>query len=85
MTYIRDGKIVESCEKAAFTGKWLLISGEEKQLTQALCAHLTGVSCHKGRFEGLLRAENRALAAGMVCAPASLEAVMVHLEREATA
>lgn len=85
VTYIRDGKIVESCEKAAFTGKWLLISGEEKQLTQALCAHLTGVSCHKGRFEGLLRAENRALAAGMVCAPASLEAVMVHLEREATA
>ena len=85
VTYIRGGKIVESCGKAAFTDKWLLVSGEETQLTQALRDALVGVSCHKGRFEGLLCAKKRALAAGATCAPASLEAVMVHLEREATA
>ena len=51
-------------------------------MKQPLREALVGLSCHKGRFEGLLRAENRALAAGMVCVPASLEAVMVHLERE---
>ena len=85
VTYIRGGKIVESCGKAAFTEKWLLVSGEESQLTQALRSALVGVSCHKGQFEGLLRTDERALAAGATCAPASLEAVMVHLEREATA
>ncbi len=85
VTYIRSGRIVESCDKAAFTDKYLLVSGDERQLTQPLRAQLVGLSCHKGRFEGLLRAENRPLAAGLVCAPASLESVMVHLEREAIA
>lgn len=82
VTYIRGGSIVESCDKAAFTDKWLLVSGEERQMKQPLREALVGLSCHKGRFEGLLRAESRALAAGAACAPASLEAVMVHLERE---
>lgn len=82
VTYIRGGRIVTSCEKQAFTDRWLLVSGEERQLTQALRDQLVGPSCHKGRFEGLLDTENRPLAAGLVCAPASLEAVMVHLERE---
>ena len=82
VTYIRGGSIVESCDKAAFTDKWLLVSGEARQMAQPLREALVGLSCHKGRFEGLLHAESRALAAGAACAPASLEAVMVHLERE---
>lgn len=82
VTYIRGGTIVESCDKAAFTDKWLLVSGDERQLTQALRAHLVGLSCHKGRFEGLLEAKEQGLAAGSRCETANLEAVMVHLERE---
>ncbi len=85
VTYIRNGRIVSSCDKARFTGQWLLISGDEQQLTPPLRAALAGLSVHKGRFEGLLRAQDRALAAGAVCTEASLEAVMVHLEREANA
>ncbi len=83
VTYIRGGRIVSSCDKAQFTDQWLLVSGDERQLTQPLQAALRGISCHKGRFEGLLCAQDKAVAAGVSCGAASLEAVMVHLEREA--
>lgn len=82
VTYIRDGEIVESCEKVAFTGRWLLVSGEEAALSEALRSRMVGLSCHKGCFEGLLAAKDQAAAAGASCTSANLEAVMVHLERE---
>lgn len=82
VTYIRNGEIVDSCEKAVFTGRWLLASGDEAALSAPLRSRIVGLSCHKGRFEGLLAQSDQALAAGVSCVSANLEAVMVHLERE---
>lgn len=82
ISYIRGGQLIESCEKAAFTGKWLQLYADERQLTQQLREALVGLSCHRGKAEGLLPVEKRELAANLTCAPATLEAVMVHLERE---
>ena len=44
---------------------------------------MTGCREHRGEFEGLLPARDAAAAAGCAVRPATLEELMVFLEREA--
>lgn len=83
ITYIQNGRVAVSADKKTLTGAYLSLQGEDGACSAALRARLIGARSHKGELEALLRKEDAALAGGFTLAPANLEQIMVHLEREA--
>ena len=82
ITYIKDGEIIASTDKEGFTGAYRLVRGREGQLTEALSQRLLGLRKNAFGFEAMARAEDLPYCAGLEAAPANLESVMIHLERE---
>ena len=83
ITYIQNGRVAVSADKKTLTGAYLSLQGDAGACSAALRAKLIGARSHKGELEALLRKEDAALAGGFTLAPANLEQIMVHLEREA--
>ena len=81
ITYIRNGEILASEPRRAFTGRYRYLRCDEAALAPELSKKLIAPRRHQGEIEGLLRAAD-APDAG---APATLEQIMVHLEREVEA
>ena len=65
--------------------QWRVVTGKSSQRTAALDAAITGCREHRGEFEGLVRAQDAQTAVGCAVRPATLEELMVFLEREAKA
>ena len=82
ITYIRQGRVRDSCPLADFLARWTLVKGPPESLTPALRQALIGARSHASGFEGLLPA-GRPAPAGCETARPSLEQIMVHLEKEA--
>ena len=83
--YIRDGAIAACEALPAFTGRYIRLQGSTDSLSPALSARLIGCRAHAGRFQALLPLPDAGLAdasAGIKKAPATLEDIMVHMERE---
>lgn len=82
ITYLRQGRIVYSGDLCAFQQKYVYA-----QLPQApdssLAPHCIGCKPAKQGYTALLPAAFAA-DAGIRCAPASLEQIMIHLEKEET-
>lgn len=83
ITYIRSGRIAVSEEKKKLTEAYLSVRGNDAACGAAMREKLIGARSHKGELDALIRRKDAALAAGFACAPANLEQIMVHLEREA--
>ena len=83
ITYIQNGRVAVSADKKTLTDAYLSLQGEDAACSAALRARLIGARSHKGELEALLHKEDAALADGFALAPANLEQIMVHLEREA--
>ena len=81
ITYIRNGEIFASEPRRAFTERYRYLRCDEAKLPPELAAKLIAPRRHQGEIEGLLLAAE-APEAGV---PATLEQIMVHLEREVEA
>lgn len=81
ITYIKNGKIIDSTDKESFKEKFILVNGKTDDLTEELKSKLIGFHQHNFGFEGLLKAEDKALAEKCEKAKPSLEDIMIHLER----
>lgn len=82
ITYIKDGEILDSCEKDDFIGKYRLVKGTKDQLTPAINNVLIGSREHKYGFEALIKSENASIAQGLEMSVPDLETIMVHIERK---
>lgn len=78
ITYIKDGKILESADIESFRGGYLAVSGGELLPEQR--ERVIGLREHKFGFEGMIKAADAYLFEGET-APISLEEIMIHIER----
>ena len=81
ITYIRNGEIFASEARRAFTGRYRYLRADEAAVSPELAAKLIAPRRHQGEIEGLLRTADAPEAGS----PATLEQIMVHLEREVEA
>jgi ABC-2 type transport system ATP-binding protein len=82
ITYIKDGEIIAKSDKDSFLDAYRMVSGTTAQLNGSLSKKIIGLREHKFGFEGLIRKADLALASGVEVAPADLENIMIHIERE---
>lgn len=84
ITYIKNGAIIESCDKETFTEQYRLVQGKNSELTADLTARMLGYKQTAFGFTGMVRASDLGnLPQGMQIAPADLESVMLYREKEA--
>ena len=81
ITYIRNGEIFASEARRAFTERYRYLRADEAAVSPELAAKLIAPRRHQGEIEGLLRTADAPEAGS----PATLEQIMVHLEREVEA
>jgi ABC-2 type transport system ATP-binding protein len=81
ITYIKNGEIVASQERASFVDSYRLVEGDTAQLTEPLQQKIIGLHDRKGEFSGLLRKCDAETLPGLKISPADLEAIMVYTER----
>lgn len=83
ITYIKSGKLLTSTDKDSFIEAYRLVSGTADQLTEEFSKRLIGCKKHKFGFEGLIRTTDLSFVTqGVEVAPADLESIMIHIERE---
>ncbi len=82
ITYIQNGRIVESCDKESFAEKYRAVSGGK--LNSELEKKLIGVRKNAFGYEAMIKAcdEEEFILAGANTARIGLEDIMIHLERE---
>lgn len=81
ITYIRNGRIVDTGDLASFVGGYRVLNLTEEQLAGPLRRSLIGCRRNKDGYSALIRTGD-AEGLGIESGKADLEAVMVHLERE---
>jgi len=82
ITYIKDGEILVTSDKESFLGAYRLVQGSTESLTPELRAKLIGLRQHKFGFEAMVKSVDLPLPSGIEVAPADLEEIMIHIERE---
>ena len=84
ITYIKSGEILASTDVETFEKSYLLVTGKKEDLTPELEDKLIGLHKHNLGFEGMIKADDKALVegvGGMEISVPSLEDIMIHLER----
>ena len=82
ITYIKDGRILTSVEKDEFLETYREVTGTTDQLTDDFSRKLIDCRKHNFGFEALIKTADLPAPAGVEVAPSSLEAIMIHIERE---
>lgn len=82
ITYLKDGEIIARADKDSFLDSYRMVNGTTAQLNPSLTKKIIGLREHKFGFEGLIRKADVAAANGVEVAPADLENIMIHIERE---
>jgi len=82
ITYIKDGELLASGDKNEFIDSYREVKGPSNLLTPKFEAKLIGCRQHKFGFEALIKTADLPAPAGIEDHPASLESVMIHIERE---
>jgi ABC-2 type transport system ATP-binding protein len=82
ITYIKDGAILSISDKDSFLDSYRLVSGTAEQLSGDIKNKVIGLREHKFGFEGMIRRSDIAAFNGLELAPADLENIMIHIERE---
>ena len=85
ITYLQKGRVLCSEEKKPLLNRWRVVSGAPEQLAGSDCTKLTGLRRHAELVEGLCPAELVASFPPETVKAATLEDIMVFLEREARA
>lgn len=81
ITYIKSGEILASTDVETFEKSYLLVAGKKDDLTPELEGKVIGIHKHNLGFEGMIKADDKALVEGMEISVPSLEDIMIHLER----
>ena len=81
ITYIKKGKILDSCDVVSFKEKYLLVNGKKEDLTDELKSKVIGVHEHNFGFEGMILKSDKELFAKCEITQPSMEEIMVHTER----
>ena len=81
ITYIKKGKILDSCDVVSFKDKYLLVNGKKEDLTDELKSKLIGLHEHNFGFEGMILKSDKELFAKCEITQPSMEEIMVHTER----
>ena len=81
ITYIKKGKILDSCDVVSFKEKYLLVNGKKEDLTDELKSKLIGLHEHNFGFEGMILKSDKDLFAKCEITQPSMEEIMVHTER----
>lgn len=81
ITYIKKGKILDSCDVVSFKDKYLLVNGKKEDLTDELKLKVIGVHEHNFGFEGMILKSDKDLFAKCEITQPSMEEIMVHTER----
>jgi ABC-2 type transport system ATP-binding protein len=82
ITYIKDGAILNISDKDSFLDSYRLVSGTAEQLSGDIKNKVIGLREHKFGFEGMISRSDIAAFNGLEVAPADLENIMIHIERE---
>lgn len=81
ITYIKQGKIIESTDIVSYKEKYFLINGKNEDLTDELKAKIIGFHKHNFGFEGMILASDKQLFSNCEITKPNLEDIMVHCER----
>ena len=81
ITYIKKGKILDSCDVESFKEKYLLVNGKKEDLTDELKSKVIGVHEHNFGFEGMILKSDKDLFTKCEITQPSMEEIMVHTER----
>lgn len=81
ITYIKKGKILDSCDVVSFKEKYLLVNGKKEDLTDELKSKLIGLHEHNFGFEGMILKSDKDLFTKCEITQPSMEEIMVHTER----
>ena len=81
ITYIKKGKILNSCDVVSFKEAYLLVAGKKDDLTDELKQKIIGLHIHNLGFEGLIEAKDKDAFGICEISEPSLEDIMVHNER----
>lgn len=81
ITYIKQGKIIESTDIVSYKEKYFLINGKIEELTDELKAKIIGFHKHNFGFEGMILASDKQLFSNCEITKPNLEDIMVHCER----
>ena len=83
ITYIKQGQILASTDRETFHNSYISVAGKKEQLTSDVETKIIGLHTHQLGFEGLMKAEDRAVAekGGFEIAQPTLEDIMIHIER----
>lgn len=81
ITYIKNGKIIDSLDIVSFKEKYLLIDGSVENLTDEEKKRIIGLHINKFGFEGMILAEDKEDFKNYEISQPSLEEIMIHIER----
>ena len=81
ITYIKKGKILDSCDVVSFKEKYLLVNGKKEDLTDELKSKVIGVHEHNFGFEGMILKSDKDLFTKCEITQPSMGEIMVHTER----
>ena len=81
ITYIKEGKILDSLDIVSFKEKYLLVSGKTEDLTDELNSKIIGLHKHNFGFEGMILSSDKDYFSNCETSKANLEEIMIHCER----
>ena len=81
VTYIKKGQILASTTLDQFLDSYRLIEGEVSDLSPELRGRAIGLRVRQSSFEALLATADVPAFPGLSIEPASLESIMIHIER----
>lgn len=81
ITYIKNGKILKSCDVVSFKEEYLLVSGKENELNATNESKIIGLRKHNFGFEGMILQNDKQDFENCQITKPSLEEIMIHLER----
>lgn len=81
ITYINNGKIIESCTKDEFIDLYKIVRGTKNQL-EAVKAHLISYKINSFGFTGLIKTEHLSLDMDVESAAPNLEEIMIYYAKK---
>lgn len=82
IAYIKNGKMIACAEKDGFLDSYRIVRGTGEQLSEELSRRLIGCKKNAFGFTSLIRTSDLAAGDPVDIAPADLESIMIHIERE---
>lgn len=84
ITYIKNGKILDSTDVESFKKKYFLVQGKKSELSDfddEIKSKIIGLHIHNSDFEGMINACDSEIFKNCEITKPSLEEIMIHIER----